>query len=97
MALGGLGGHIHVFHRKFANGKRCIEPFHWISIESYWMEIKAVFDHFQNFVWIQYRGVYVFLASMWASGSKPTGPKLCRTHPCLYINEQQPGYDIFRP
>jgi hypothetical protein len=92
-----LGGHIHVLHRKFANGKGFIEPFRWIPIDSYWMEIKAVFDHFQNFVWIQYRGLYVTLASMWALGSEPTGLKLCRAFSWPYISEKQPGYDIFRP
>jgi hypothetical protein len=92
-----FGGHIHVLHRKFANGKECIEPLRWIPIDSYWMEIKAVFDHFQNFVWSQYRGLYVTLASMWALGSKPTGLKLCRAFLWPYISEKQPGYDIFGP
>jgi hypothetical protein len=90
-------GHIHVLHRKFANGKGCIEPLRWIPIDPYWIEIKAVFDHFQNFVWSQFRGLYVTLASMWALGFEPTGLKLCRAFPWLYINEKQPGYDIFRP
>jgi hypothetical protein len=61
------------------------------------MEIKAVSDRFQNFVWSQFRGLYVTLASMWALGSEPIGLKLCRGLPWLYINEKQPGYDIFRP
>jgi hypothetical protein len=64
---------------------------------SYSMEIKAVSDHFQNFVWSQYRGLYVTLTSMWALGSEPAGLKLCRAFPWPYINEKQPGYDIFRP
>jgi hypothetical protein len=62
-----------------------------IQIDSFWMEIKAVYDHLQNFVWSQDRGLYVILAFMWALGSEPTGPKLCRAHPWLYINEKQPG------
>jgi hypothetical protein len=28
------GGHIHVLHRKVANGKGCIEPLRWIQIDS---------------------------------------------------------------
>jgi hypothetical protein len=92
-----LGGHIHGLHRKFANGKGCIEPLRWIPIDSYWIESNAVFDHFQNFVWSHFRGLYVTLASMWALGSEPIGLKLCRALPWLYINEKQPGYDIFRP
>jgi hypothetical protein len=61
------------------------------------MEIKAVSDRFQNFVWSQFRGLYVTLASMWALGSEPFGLKLCRAFLWLYINEKQPGYDILRP
>jgi hypothetical protein len=64
---------------------------------SYSMEIKAVSDRFQNFVWSQFRGLYVTLASMWALGFELFGLKLCRALPRLYINEKQPGYDIFRP
>jgi hypothetical protein len=45
---------------------------------------------------MQYRGLFVTLDSMWALGSEPTGPKLCRAFPWPYINEKQPGYDIFR-
>jgi hypothetical protein len=92
-----LGGHIHGLHRKFVNGKGCIEPLRWIPIDSYWIESEAVFDHFQNFVWSHFRGLYVTLASMWALNFEPTGLKLCRAFPWLHINEKQPGYDIFRP
>jgi hypothetical protein len=71
-----LWGHIHVLPGKFTNGKGCIKPLRWILFNSYWVEIKAVFDHFQNFVWSQHRGLYVTLASMWALGSEPSGLKL---------------------
>jgi hypothetical protein len=71
----GLQGPLYsLFHTKkmIKSNQNCDE----IICDSYSIEIKA--NHFQNFVWNQYRGLYVTLTSMWARGSEPTGLKLCR-------------------